>query len=121
MIQITRIRIELPREAVIHCDLTTDETPEQFKDRIKTDLLKYNIEATIDIACREDKPSQFTERTLRSHIGKKVRTNFGDGVLLETTESEKWVVDDSVKIETDNGRKITIPASKVLEIMEEEK
>ena len=121
MIQITRIRIELPREAVINCDITIAESVEDYKARIKTDLLKYNIDATIDIASRETKPCQFTEKTLRPHIGKKIKTMFGDGELIEANENERWVVDDSVKIKVGNGRVITIPASKVIEVVEDEK
>jgi len=118
MIHISRVRIELPKEAVIHCDITTDESIEQYKSRINTDLLKYNIKATIDITSGALKPEWFTEAILRAHVGKKVRTKFGDGKIVETKVGEKWPVDDSVRIETENGRFMTVPASQVLEIVE---
>lgn len=118
MIHISRVRIELPREAVIHCDITTDESIEQYKARINADLVRYNIKATIDITSGELQPTQFTEMTLRPHLGKKVRTKFGDGKLVEAKSGEKWPVDDSVRIETENGRFMTVPASQVLEIVE---
>jgi len=118
MIHISRVRIELPREVVIHCDITTDESPEQYKAGILNDLMKYNIKAGVDLISGEVQPTQFTEMTLRHHLGKKVRTKFGDGKLVEAKSGEKWPVDDSVRIETENGRFMTVPASQVLEIVE---
>jgi len=118
MIHISRVRIELPHEVIIHCDTTTNESIDQYKARINADLLRYNIKATIDITSGETTPSQFTERTLRPHIGKKVMTKLGPGELVEAIEAENRPVDDMIRIKTDNGRNITMPASQVLEIVE---
>ena len=119
MINITHIRIELPSEVNKKVDITTEETPEELKRAIVDTLANMGITASVQIVSREMRATQYTERTLRPHIGKKVKTVYGDGELLETREDETWVVNDSVTIKSDNGRKITIPASQVLEIVEE--
>jgi len=112
MIHVTRITIGLPKEAVINCNIRTDETLDQFRKKIIDDLKKYNISATIEITSRDTTPSLFSASTLRQHLSSRVRTEYGDGKLLE-------VLDDiSVKIKAEGGRMITLPASKVTEVLE---
>jgi hypothetical protein len=118
MIQITRVRIELPEEAVINCDITTDESAEEYKARIKADLQKYNINASVDIISRSLDTHNYTAKSLTPFIGKKVRSKFGEGVLIDVKESEVWSVDDQAKIRYENNRFMTVPANTVSEILE---
>lgn len=119
MIHISRVRIDLPREVIINCDITTDETPEKYKAGILSDLMKHNINAQIELTIRDAEFCQHTEKTLRKYVGRFVNTKFGSGKLLEANEGEFGPITDNIRIKTSNGRVMVVPAGSIIEVYPE--
>ena len=53
MILISRIRIELNQEAVIPCNIETEESLDSFRNSIIEDLKRYNIKADVEFTYKE--------------------------------------------------------------------
>lgn len=53
MIQILQIQILLPQEVKRVVDITTDESPKDYCNSIKAELLQYGINAEVTISYRD--------------------------------------------------------------------